>query len=384
MNIAIFTNNYLPNPYGVSGSIESFRKQFEKMGHTVYVFAPKTKGYVDENPNVFRYPSVDIKYKISFPLAIPFSPRVDRILEKLDIDIIHSQHPNLLGWAAMKWAKKKKVPLVFTWHTLYDQYAHFAPPFIPKKFAQWWTIRNAVRYANEVDQVVVPTQSVKKIIQHWGVKNANIAAIQTGVEEYQYQKPDRKIYRQKFSVVDDEIALVSVSRLTAEKNVQFLFEAVCPILKKQAKMKFLMNGSGHEQEAVEKIAQKHGVVEKIFFESTVSKQDIKDFYAAGDIFVYASKSETQGMVISEALYSGLPVVAVAATGVKDMVTNQVDGILIKENIDAFERAVMRLVNDKVLRERYSANAKKIAREKYTSTACAGKMMKLYKEVIMRG
>ncbi len=383
MNIAIFTNNYLPNPYGVSGSIESFRKQFEKMGHTVYVFAPKNKGYVDENPNVYRYPSVDIKYKISFPLAIPFSRKIDEVLEKLDIDIIHSQHPNLLGWAAAKWAKKKKVPLIFTWHTLYDQYAHFAPPFIPRKFAQWWTISNAVKYANKADQIVVPTISVKKIIQNWGVTNGNIMAIQTGVEEKQYQDPNKEIYRQKFSIADDEIALATVSRLTAEKNVRFLFEAVCPILKKHEKLKFLVNGSGHEQEAVEAIAKKHGVFEKIYFATSVSKQDIKDFYAAGDIFVYASKSETQGMVISEALYSGLPVVAVAATGVKDMVTNQVDGILVKENPDAFEHAVMRLVNDKILRDRFSANAKKIAREKYTSTTCGGKMIKLYKVIINR-
>jgi glycosyltransferase involved in cell wall biosynthesis len=380
MNIAIFTNNYLPNPYGVSGSIESFRKEFERRGHTVYIFAPKTKGYVDENPNVYRYPSVDIKYKISFPLAIPFSGRVDKILEKLDIDIIHSQHPNLLGWAAKKWAKKKKVPLVFTWHTLYDQYAHFAPPFIPRKLAQWWTIRNAVKYANNASQIIVPTPSVKKIIRTWGVTNGNIVAIPTGVEEKMYQQPNREIYRKKFFVVEDEIVLITVSRLTAEKNVRFLFEAVCRILKKTEKIKFLVNGSGHEQGNLEEIVRKYGVSDKIFFEPSVSKQNIKDFYAAGDIFVYASKSETQGMVISEALYSGLPVVAVAATGVKDIVMNQVDGILAKDNIESLENSIMRLINDGALRKRYSDNARRIAREKFTSVACAKRMLETYGKI----
>lgn len=382
MRIAIFTNNYLPNPYGVSGSIESFRKEFEKRGHKVYVFAPQTKGYVDENPNIYRYPSLDLKFKnIRFPLAVPFSRKMDRVLEKLDIDIIHSQHPNLLGWAARKWATKKKIPLIFTWHTLYDQYAHFAPPFVPKKFAKWWTIHNAVKYANGADQIIVPTPSVKRIIKEWGVKNDKVVSIPTGVEEGMYQNPNRSIYRDRFSVADDEIAIVTVSRLTSEKNVRFLFEAVCPILKKHEKIKFLVNGSGHEQEALNDIVKKNGVFEKVFFEPSVSKQDIKDFYAAGDIFVYASKSETQGMVISEALYSGLPVVAVAATGIKDMVTNQVDGILVKENISAFEHAVMRLFEDRALRDRYSVNAKKIAREKYTSAACGKRMLETYRSVI---
>ena len=125
MNIAIFTNNYLPNPYGVAGSIESFRRQFEKNGHQVYIFAPFSKGYTDKNPRVFRYLSVDLKYKISFPLPIAYSKKISQTLKNLDLDIIHSQHPNLLGTAAMKWARRKNIPLVFTWHTLYDRYTNY-------------------------------------------------------------------------------------------------------------------------------------------------------------------------------------------------------------------------------------------------------------------
>jgi len=114
MNIAIFTNNYLPNPYGVTTSVESFRKEFEKRGHNVYIFAPHNRGYKDKNKNVFRYPSIDIKYKIRFPLPIPYSRKIDKEIKKLKIDIIHAQHPNLLGGAAITWAEKKHIPLVFT------------------------------------------------------------------------------------------------------------------------------------------------------------------------------------------------------------------------------------------------------------------------------
>src|SRR4030043_309152 len=146
MRIAIFTNNYLPHPYGVSGSVESFRKEFERLGHEVYIFAPRWKGYRDKNRRVFRYPAFETNVKIKFPIAIPYSRKISKILDKLDLDIIHSQHPNLLGSAAARWTRRKsasrRIPLVFTWHTLYDQYAHFAP-FVPVKLAAWWAIRNA-------------------------------------------------------------------------------------------------------------------------------------------------------------------------------------------------------------------------------------------------
>lgn len=166
MKIGIFTNNYLPNPYGVSSSVESFRKEFERMGHEAFVFAPKWKGYRDKNPRVFRYPAIETSIKIKFPLAIPYSLKIHKILKDLNLDIIHSQHPNLLGGAAARWACKYNIPLVFTWHTLYDQYTHFVP-FVPKKIAMRWVIRNAVKYANRADAVVTPTPSVIDIIRGW-------------------------------------------------------------------------------------------------------------------------------------------------------------------------------------------------------------------------
>lgn len=380
MNIAIFTNNYLPNPYGVAGSIESFRKEFEKRGHSVYVFAPQTKGYVDENPNVFRYPSIDINYKISFPLGIPFSSRISKKLNELDIDIIHSQHPNLIGWAARKWAKKKNVPLVFTWHTLYDQYAHFAPPFIPKKFAEKWTINNAVKYANGADQVVTPTPSVKKIIQGWGVKNSNIIAIPTGVDEENFQNPDREIMRNECGINQEKTVILLHSRLTEEKNILFVLQAMEKVLKKNTDAIFMISGQGSLAAQLKEEVAKNNIAEQVVFVEPAERSVLKDVYASADIFVYGSKSETQGMVISEAMYAGLPIVAVAATGVKDLVMNHVTGLLVKENQEAFTAAVQKLIDDKILRQRFSQNAKHIAREKYISSVCAERMLKVYEEV----
>jgi glycosyltransferase involved in cell wall biosynthesis len=382
MNIAIFTNNYLPNPFGVSTSIESFRKELEKNGHVVYVFAPLSKGYVDENKNVFRYPAIDLEFRgIRFPLAIPFSHKISGILKELEIDIIHSQHPNLLGWAARKWAKKKNVPLVFTWHTLYDQYAHFAPFFVPRKFAQWWTISNAVRYANQADSVIAPTRSMQEIIEKWGVRNENIQAIMTGILEENFEGANREKIRLEFGIDKDDIVLPLVSRITAEKNMLFLAKAVARILKRNIKVKFVVSGEGVEIGTMRKIFAQHDVEKQVFWKGVASFEEKKNIYAAGDIFAYASKSETQGMVIAEAMLSGLPVVAIEATGVKDCVIDGETGFLTKDDEDEFVGAIQRLVDDVELREKYSENSRKVAKEKYTAAVSARKLLEVYERVV---
>ncbi len=382
MKIGIFTNNYLPNPYGVSGSVESFRKQFESRGHEVFIFAPYWEGYKDDNLKVFRYPSVDIEIKIKFPLAIPYSKKMDKIISKLDLDIIHSQHPNLLGSAAEKWARKKHIPLVFTWHTLYDQYVHFVP-FLPARISGWWTIRNARNYANRADAVIVPTVTAKKIIQSWGVVNQHTSIIPTGVEGEIFRNPDGKRIREKYGIKEDEICLLVISRLTQEKNTEFLFKAVTPVLKKNNKVKFLVGGEGYLQEILKRYVEENDIEKQVIFAGFVSRDAKKDFYAAGDIFVYASKSETQGMILSEAMYSGLPLVAVKAPGAQDLIEDEVNGLLVSESSDEFAAAVGKIIADKKLKEKFSDNSKRIAREKYTSAVCAKKMLEVYAETIQR-
>lgn len=377
MRIAIFTNNYLPNPYGVSSSIESFRIELEKMGHTVYVFAPLFEGHVDENPNVYRYPSLDFTFRgVRYPIAIPFSYKISRVLKNLEIDVAHAQHPNLLGWAAKKWAKKKKIPLVFTWHTLYDKYAHFAP-LIPTNLAAWWSIGNARRFANKVDQVVVPTPSVKKIIQSWGVKNKNISVIPSGIAEEKFADANGNLIREKYNISKSDFLILLVCRLTAEKNVEFIFESFVQLLKQEGRMKFLVVGGGEKLEALKSMAMENGLENQIIFAGVASQKEVKNYYASADIFVYASKSETQGMILTEAMYMGLPIVAVKAPGSEDMVGNFVTGILTKENKEEFSRAVAKLYQDEHLRKQYAESARKSALENYTSEICTQKMIHVY-------
>lgn len=381
MNIAIFTNNYLPNPYGVATSIETFRRELEKMGYQVYIFAPKFPGYIDTDKNVFRYPSIDIEIKFKFPLAIPYSWKMRRILKKLELDIIHTQHPNLLGSAAARWAKKKKIPLVFTWHTLYDHYTNFVP-FVPEKMAADYIIKKAVKFANKADMVVVPTDSIIQQLRKWGVTNKNIFPVPTGVVARDFSEADGEIIRKKYGIAAGEVVLLSTHRLTGEKNMEFLFRLLVPILKNN-QVKFLVAGDGYLLSELKKFCSDNGLDDKVFFCGVVPRAQIKNYYAAADIFVHSSTSETQGMVLSEAMYMGLPIVAVKATGASSLVLNNASGFLVGEDEKEFADAVLKLVNDVELRQKFGETSARIARLQFTSEICARKMVKVYEECLKR-
>ncbi|MFA7319529.1 MAG: glycosyltransferase [Parcubacteria group bacterium] len=395
MRVAIFTNNYLPNPYGVATSIETFRRELEKMGpastrgdasstrggHQVFIFAPHFPGYIDRDKNVFRYPAIDIEVKFKFPLAIPYSWKMHRILKKMDLDIIHAQHPNLLGTAALSWARRKKIPLVFTWHTLYDHYTNFVS-FLPASWAAKYIIRKAVKFANQADAVIVPTDSIIPQLRAWGVTQKNIFPVATGVVEKDFVGADRSIIRKKYNITDDEAVLLSTHRLTGEKNMEFLFRALAPVLKNN-RVKFLVAGDGYLAPKLKKFCSDNGLADKVFFCGVVSRAEIKNYYAAADIFVHTSTSETQGMVMTESMYMGLPIVAVKATGASSLVLNNGSGFLVEGNEKEFADAVLKLVNDFELRKKFGETSAKIARLQFTAEICTRKMVRVYEGCLNR-
>lgn len=380
MNIAIFTNNYLPNIYGVPMSIETFRLELEKRGHRVYVFAPKWKGYHDSNPRVFRYPSFEVDFRFRLPLSLGFSAKVDAVLERLDLDIIHAQHPNLLGAAALRWARKKKIPLIFTWHTLYDKYTNFVP-LIPEKVASKCVISQAVRYANRTDYVITPTESIVPILREWGV-TAKIVSISTGIKEEDFFSRERELIRKKYGIKDDELLLFSISRLTEEKNVSFLFRSVASALKKNPQLKFIMAGDGYLLSELEEFCWKNKISDRVFFPGLLPRNQVGDYFFAADLFVYASQSETQGIVILEAMQAGLPIVAVRATGISSLVRDQENGYLVESSEQALTEAILHLTQDKKKLQEFGVCSQKIVAENYTSSISAEKLLKVYAEAIL--
>ncbi len=382
MRIGIFTNNYLPNPYGISTSVDGFRRALEREGHIIYIFAPhwsdQQKEKVDDH--VFRYPSFKAPTKINFSLVVPHSSRIDKIIKDLNFDIIHAQHPNLLGSVGKKWATKKKIPLIFTWHSLYDRYAHYVP-FVPEKISGQWAMRNAVDFANDSDHVIVPTLSVKKTIKENGVTHNRISIVPSGVDEKLFANPHGARIRKKYNISEEKIILGTISRLTEEKNVLFLASAVAEILQKNKNCIFVCCGEGDLRNKMEEIFANRNVSKHVIFVGKIARENVKDYLGAFDVFVYASTSETQGTIVTENMYIGKPIVAVAENGVGDLVESGVNGLSTKEDKKEFVQALQKIVDDSELRKKLGQNAKKLAKEKYTTTVCAKKLLEVYYKTI---
>lgn len=381
MKIAVFTNNYIPIISGVTQSIESFREGLEKRGHKVFVFAPRFPGHKDDNPNVFRFSSVDFRHKTAFPIAIARSRKIYKQLKKLNVDIIHSQHPFNTGKAALRYARKLNIPIVFTNHTRYDLYTHFIPIF-PQRLLKWYVKTASINYANKCDRVISPTQSIKEMLIEWGMRT-KIEVIPTGIKPEQFvEAGGRDEIRQKFSIKNDDILVMTVSRLAEEKNVDFLIKVFSKLkeAKSNKKIKFMVIGDGSDREKIEEKVKELKIDKETIFTGAVPHDDIAPYFKAGDIFVYSSLSETQGIMISEAMASGLPIVAVKAPGAQDIINSGIDGILSPEIEEAFVQRVLSLIENDALRKKISENAVKNSYE-YSQDACVDKMFNLYQEAL---
>jgi glycosyltransferase involved in cell wall biosynthesis len=378
MNIGFFTNTYLPATSGVTTVIENYREELEKQGHNVYIFAAKHLGYQDKNPNVFRFKSIDLNYKISYPLPLISSPKIGRAIKRINLDIVHSHHFFLSGQIAWYYAKKLKLPLIFTYHTRYDLYVHYAP--LPEELSKPLAKTLSTLYANSCDAVVAPSKSIKDLILEYGVrKPAYIIPSGIDIDKFKKTGNEEKI-RRKYDIKDDAILLLTVCRLSEEKNLAFLLKVFQKVIKKRKNVYFMIIGDGPEKENLEKQSFRLGLKERIIFTDKVSYQRVPSFYNASDIFLFSSFSEVQPTIFTESMASGLPIVAIKAIGSEDVISNGENGFLTSDDVDDFNQKVLKLVDNENLRKKMSEKAKNMA--KYFSIEnSTRKMLSLYEKAI---
>jgi 1,2-diacylglycerol 3-alpha-glucosyltransferase len=352
MHIAHFTNTYLPVTSGVVRSVRSFRQALVDLGHLVFVFAQHASDYEDEEPFIFRYPALDLPLQ-DYPLTIPVSNFVEKLLPSLKLDVIHAHHPALLGQVAAKKAVELNVPLVFTHHTRYQEYSHYValPQELVKDVIQRWL----ADYMERCQHVVVPSESIKTmLVERYGI-HERVTAVPTGIDLEPYKKADGRGIRQRRNW-DDKLVFISVGRLAEEKNWGTLLKAALPVLKRHPQVCLAIVGDGDDRPQLEQQAQKMDIDSQVEFVGRVPFDAIPSYLKAADMFCFASITETQGLVTLEAMAAGLPVVAVDATGTSDAVTHEVEGLLTPDNPQALGQAMERLVNDAGLRAQFAEAA----------------------------
>ena len=382
MRIAFFTNCYKPLVNGVVTSISSLKEAYKRKGHEVYVFAPKVEDYVDQEKNVFRYRSVNLTSKVKYPLPIPLSLRVKKVITEFNPDIVHIHHPFLLSSSAIMYGKKLGIPKILTIHTQYEQYAYYVSP-IPERVTHEAIKMIISNLAYKTDCITTPSASMKELIEGYGVKN-RIEVIPNAIHLISFQEDNelkRTGIKKKYNLKEDDKIILFVGRVASEKSIDMIIKALAIIKKRSiGKVKLLIVGDGPAMDELKQLTRSLKAEEDVIFVGTVSYEEIRHYYKMAYVFTIASTTETFGIVTIEALASGIPVVAIKAPGAVDILTDGLDGLLVDDDVEKFANALEKIIKEPELREKLSRGALKTS-EKYSINKISERMLNLYREVI---
>ena len=381
MNILMMTNTYKPILGGLERSVESFTKEFRKRGHRVVIVAPVYDGMEVEN-DVVRIPAVQHFNGSDFSVQVPISSVLENALNDFTPNVVHSHHPFLIGDTALRVASRFNIPLVFTHHTLYEENVHYVPG--NEEALKRFVIELSTGYANLADHVFAPSESVVRLMQERGVKSP-IDVVPTGIDIEKFSSDSGKAFRKKVKIPDGAFIVGHIGRLASEKNLEFLMLSVIQFMRKHSKTYFLIGGSGPSQEKITEMLDQARLGQRVRFAGILKGKDLVNAYHAMDVFVFASQSETQGLVVAEAMASGIPVVAVDAPGVREVVTDRVNGrLLAHESIEYFVLALewikkMPAPQMKAMKEMCHETAAHFSMEE-----SAEKVLKIYASLSMNG
>lgn len=379
MRIGFFSDTYLPIAHGIENSMEWFRKDLESRGHEVFVFAPHYPGYKDENPNVIRFRSMRIL--LNRPVRLTFhSPKDSRNLAHIPLDIAHAHSTFSLGNLGRKIARQRNIPFVYTHHSNYSEYAklyypeHIVLPWIAKKYTRW--------FCNRADGIVAPTLKMQHTLEGIGVTKP-ITVIPTGLTSFPaYSAESRARIRKKLQIPENAAVFIYVGRLEKSKNIEYLLNAF-KIAKQNAALKnavLIVVGQGPDRERLEKTASElpPGFVH---FAGRVPNGELDAYYYAADAFSFASWiTETQCIVIAEALSHALPVIVMKDELFEQAITHGQNGFLAQKNNPAdFAGYMVKLATDRELRKELSQNALQSSRQ-FAQNLQTDKLLAFYKKL----
>ncbi|MEQ8837447.1 MAG: glycosyltransferase, partial [Lacipirellulaceae bacterium] len=337
MKILMLTNTYLPHVGGVARSVQQFAAEFRDLGHKVLVVAPSFDDDSDQDDEVVRVPAIKHFGGSSFSIPLPIPGLLSDRIDAFQPELIHSHHPFLLGDTALRIASSRNLPLVFTNHTVYAKYAHYVVS--NSEALKAFVTDLATGYCNLCDAVVAPSSSIKQMLIKNGVERP-IEVIPTGVDLKKFTLGDRKGFRENHAIPDRAFLVGHVGRLAPEKSIAFLAEAVAEFVASNKRSWFLVAGTGPCDEEILSTFIKKGVADRLVILGELPSQELVDAYYAMDTFAFASLSETQGMVVTEAMAAGTPVVAIDGPGVREAVRNGMNGLLLPtQEVSSFSAAL---------------------------------------------
>jgi 1,2-diacylglycerol 3-alpha-glucosyltransferase len=336
---------------------------------------------MDDDADIIRIPS----------RGVPRDPEdrmmkrshIDRLIPVLkhrNYDIVHIQTPFIAHYAGLRLARELNVPTVETYHTFFEEYLYHYVPGVPRSVMKFFARRFTVSQCNAVDRIVSPSRAMQDSLLKYGVTSA-IEVLPTGLEANQFTLGNGARFRTKYGIDSNRPALLYVGRVAHEKNIDFLVHMFKRVLTQIPNALLLIVGEGPAQPHLKELVRNTGVAESVRFVGYLERDtELLDCYQAGDLFVFASRTETQGLVLLEALAQGTPVVSTVHMGTRDVLQNARGARIVEDDLEAFANGAIELLKDDEARTRLSMLAPSDA-AKWSSREMAERLVHLYTKSI---
>ena len=387
MRIGIFTDSYTPFINGVTTSVLMLKKGLEKKGHTVYVVTVNNENMkykLDERGKVLRLPGVPIGI-YDYRLTGIYPLKAINIIKKWNLDVIHCQTEFGVGTFARIIAKQLSIPLVHTYHTMYEDYIHYITKGYfnrtGKKIVEYLTLFYCDKTATEL---VVPTKKAYELFKEKYKVDRNVYIVPTGIEVEKFYLENNKGLniikkRESLGIKRDDFVILFVGRIGSEKNVELLLTSMRYVVNNCPKAKLLIVGDGPDLNKYKNYVKKQGLEENIIFTGKVPWDSIAEYYLISDVFTTASRTETQGLTVIEAMAASLPVVCIDDESFTNTVIDNLNGKIFK-NKRGYKKAIIELYNNPKELKKLSKQAR-VSAEMHSSKYFVESILDVYKIAI---
>jgi glycosyltransferase involved in cell wall biosynthesis len=382
LKILFISDVYFPRINGVSTSIRTFVEQLQALGHEVHLIAPDYQVLTQDEAWIKRIPAHSIYFDpedklIKFGEAMKLLPE----LEQEKYDMIHVHTPFVAHYLGLKLAAKLNIPCIETYHTFFEDYLHHYLPWVPKYLAKGLARMISKRQCNAVDAIVAPSAPMLNVLRAYGVK-VNAEVIPTGLQARSFEESNGQAFRLKYGIALDRPMLLYVGRVAFEKNIDFLLEMTKSLIEKRPNVLLVVTGEGPAEAHLHQLAKTLDIEKNVKFIGYLDRNtELNACYESADIFVFSSKSETQGLVILEAMAQGTPVVAIAELGTASILIEGKGALIAQDNIPHFVEKVNQLLTYPEHRFELGRQAKIYALDKWTAKFQAQRMAHFYSQLI---
>ncbi len=381
MKILFISDVYFPRVNGVSTSIETFRRNLHLLGHTVHLIAPDYGTPAADETDILRVPA----------RTVPLDPedrlmRYGWVMQQLErlrgehYDLIHVQTPFVAHYLGVKLSHLLDIPCIETYHTFFEEYLYHYIPFLPKSLTRWLAKRFSRHQGNSLDGMVIPSRPMQRVLQDYGIATT-MEVIATGIEPASFVLGDRVAFREKYDIPQERPMLLFVGRVAHEKNIDFLVQVVNQVRKEVADVLFVIAGEGPARAHLEQEVKRLALGQHVRFIGYLDRHtELNNCYRAADIFIFSSRTETQGLVLLEAMAQGVPLVSTAELGTRDVLQDGAGVWIAQEELSDFSGNVVKMLGHAQARSDLGELGRAYANE-WSAAKQAKKMLTFYNTVI---